>query len=166
MPAHLPWLATYIDIQNLIGGPFSQQRLPSCTTDLIGPAVSEHGAHPLILPRPVNGPLSIDNRASRSTAQSCKKDNMMHQKHPDELHSCKRKTQGCINGQGPSWKQSVPSPVTHRFITYDMFGLSVWIMVPRVPTTLKILRNTPWGTTVCTVPVMKIQPQMRKVWNT
>lgn len=54
---------THINIQDLIGGPLSQEGLPSGASDFIGSAVGEHGAPALVLPWPVNGPVSIDDGA-------------------------------------------------------------------------------------------------------
>lgn len=67
----LPNTQTHIDIQNLIGGTFSQKWLSSSAGDLIWSFVGEHCPSTLILPWSINCPVPIDDGAARATSQGC-----------------------------------------------------------------------------------------------
>lgn len=60
-------LGTHVNFQDLIGGPFSQKRLPGCAADFIGAPIGEHGARALVPPRSVDSPVAIDDGSPRST---------------------------------------------------------------------------------------------------
>lgn len=60
---------THIDVQDLVGGPFGQEGLPSSARDLVGALVGEHGSSTLVFPRPVNGPVSVDDGSAGATPQ-------------------------------------------------------------------------------------------------
>lgn len=64
---------THINVQDFIGGAFCEKWFSCCGTDLIGSAVGEHGPSTLVLPRSVNGPVSINNGSPRTASQSWKK---------------------------------------------------------------------------------------------
>lgn len=66
----LSGILTYVNFQNFISGSISEKRLASCAADFIGPAVGEHGAHSLILPWSVNGPVSVDDGSSWAASES------------------------------------------------------------------------------------------------
>lgn len=73
---------TYINVQDLIGGPFSQKGLPGRATDFVGSAVCEHGPPSLVLPRSVNSPVSINDGSAWPASESWKR----HREQPHNHH--------------------------------------------------------------------------------